>query len=849
MSSLETSATSTLSGLHSTERVVKKRASQACHHCRTRKVKCDLVKSGIPCHNCSSDGIECVILESKRSRKYRLQKRQLSSLVSLPTISQAQPRSTSDSTLSCPGPNDVHTIDGTTAPATEGWRTDVRSVHTTPIIPSFIPNSFQSPPAVTPVGAQSQVGATSPVSIRQQPAFELPAYIRPSRPDVRQDDLEFLCRRGALSIPVGELRDQLLHCFVLYVYPFMPIVDLEDFMGALDGNDASPKISLIVFHAVLFSATAYVDLPLLQEAGYENRRAARADYYQKVKLLYDFDWDVDRIALIQSLLMMNYWYVSENDQKDPWHWLGICVSLATSIGLNQPFTYTQKDPKTAALWRRVWWCCLYRDRVIAISMRRPMRIGNEAIRLPLLGLSDFETKSVTSAIPCLRDCDFLTNAYTRTMLAEMCVAKIKLLVFVGQILRDFYHLRGFGGSTAESTMLYTPRRSEVNSKQYLDLQHALDQWYRDLPPSCWLVTGNTNVDPDTSTADALLVHRSVLRMLYLMATEALNRPQSLSKPSGGSSGNSPTSKVKEAAEKIAEMVESMQEKDLIRFLPPLSVSFMLLALASFLVDIKAKGQTVGALPGQQFHVCVRALLRLREIWPIADAACFLIGQMITKHQVGKISTPGIQPMPMDASDAPTNVWRNPGETTRSNTTHTAVLPYADLEGPGPTAVAFTSSFQPSGDPGTVPGTTAPTPSAAAALATEGFAIPYTWTGEDFDFEGGDYGPMIEAHALNMDLAMPDADVLAYFEDSTFVFNFEPSPNNDHTSTNTGGGGAPGHSEGMLASYPSQTQAHAVGQQQRPPSIASSMVGQGQGQSWNPVVASQYMETFRSSQSI
>jgi hypothetical protein len=55
----------------------KKRASQACHHCRVRKVKCDLVKSGVPCHNCNTDGIQCLVLESKRSRQYRLQKRQL----------------------------------------------------------------------------------------------------------------------------------------------------------------------------------------------------------------------------------------------------------------------------------------------------------------------------------------------------------------------------------------------------------------------------------------------------------------------------------------------------------------------------------------------------------------------------------------------------------------------------------------------------------------------------------------------------------------------------------------------------------------------------------------------------
>jgi hypothetical protein len=292
--SLETPPASTSSGQNPTDRVVKKRASQACHHCRTRKVKCDLVKSGIPCHNCSSDGIECVILESRRSRKYRLQKRQLSRLVSLPPISQAQPKSTTESTASnqpTEGPHDIDAFEGTPAVAT-----DSRSVRTSTIVPSFIPNSFQSPPAITPntsVGAQSQVGAN------HGPAFELPAYIRPSRPDFRHDDLDFLCRRGALSIPVGELRDQLLRSFVLYVYPFMPIVDLVDFMGAVDGNEAAPKISLIVFQAILFSATAFVDLSLLQEAGYENRRAARADYYQKVKVSL-LGWPlVGRIELTQ----------------------------------------------------------------------------------------------------------------------------------------------------------------------------------------------------------------------------------------------------------------------------------------------------------------------------------------------------------------------------------------------------------------------------------------------------------------------------------------------------------------------------------------------------------------------
>ncbi|KIX93833.1 uncharacterized protein Z520_10458 [Fonsecaea multimorphosa CBS 102226] len=786
--SLEPGEASTASGSNATDRVVKKRASQACHHCRTRKVKCDLVKSGVPCHNCSSDGIECVILESRRSRKYRLQKRQSNRPVALPAISQAQPKTALEQFPN--GSNDA-------APAA----LELAASGQPNQVPPLVPSNFPTPPVVprtNSLGPPNSAGAASNVSVAGG-VDDLPHYIRPSRPEIRQDDLEFLRRRGALSLPLGELHDQLIRSYVLYVHPFMPIVDLEDFLGALGGKYGSPKISLVVFQAILFSGTAFVELPLLQEAGYESRRAARADFYQKVKLLYDFDWDVDRIALIQSLLLLNYWYVSENDQKDPWHWLGVCISLATSIGLNQPFTHAQKDPKTSALWRRIWWSCVHRDRVISISMRRPMRIKDEDIRLPPLKMDDFEIEPTSSAISSLKGNAFLTDRHVRSMLAEMYIAKLKLLLFIGQILQHFYHLRGFGGSTSESTMLYTPKRSEVNGKQYLDLQHDLDQWYRDLPPSCWLVMTNSSGDPDPSTSDSLLMHRSTLRMLYLMASEALNRPQSLSKRPSGTE-NSPTSKVKEAAEKIAEMVETLQERDLIRFLPPLSVSFMLLALASFLVDIKAKGQSVGALPGHQFHICIRALLRLREIWPIADAACFLIGQMITKHQVGKVSTPGVQPAPIEPSETPSSLWRPPNIPRG----HPAAIPQFE-EIPGAevpyssTSISEPQTFETT-QPGVVPTT------------TQGFVIPYNWSEEDFE---GDYGIMVEAHALNMDLAMPDAEVLDFFGNGTW--DFEPSPNHDQAGQ-----------DGM--SYAS-----------RHPSLA--------GEAWIPPVANQYMDAFRTPRSI
>lgn len=60
---------SSAAGLATGGRTVKRRASKACHCCRSRKVRCDVVESGIPCTNCRLDEVECIVTEGKRRRK------------------------------------------------------------------------------------------------------------------------------------------------------------------------------------------------------------------------------------------------------------------------------------------------------------------------------------------------------------------------------------------------------------------------------------------------------------------------------------------------------------------------------------------------------------------------------------------------------------------------------------------------------------------------------------------------------------------------------------------------------------------------------------------------------------
>lgn len=49
---------------------MKSRASTACHSCRARKVKCSVVKSGIPYDNCRLYHSECTTSVSRRRKRF-----------------------------------------------------------------------------------------------------------------------------------------------------------------------------------------------------------------------------------------------------------------------------------------------------------------------------------------------------------------------------------------------------------------------------------------------------------------------------------------------------------------------------------------------------------------------------------------------------------------------------------------------------------------------------------------------------------------------------------------------------------------------------------------------------------
>lgn len=137
---------------------------------------------------------------------------------------------------------------------------------------SFEDNDSRSPPQPAPQPASQS---------------QLPAFLRPLPSKIATEDVKYLQIKGALSLPALSLQNALLQAYVEFVHPYMPLMDLNSFLGTISSRDGSNgQTSLFLYQAVMFAASAFVDMKYLREGGYTTRKAARKSFFQKTRVSY-----------------------------------------------------------------------------------------------------------------------------------------------------------------------------------------------------------------------------------------------------------------------------------------------------------------------------------------------------------------------------------------------------------------------------------------------------------------------------------------------------------------------------------------------------------------------------------
>ncbi|CAH0028405.1 unnamed protein product [Clonostachys rhizophaga] len=456
---------------------------------------------------------------------------------------------------------------------------------------------------------------------------DLPHFIQPFPANISTGDLQYLQLKGVLALPPLAVQDAFIDAYIEHVQPRFHLISITDLYRMVNHrNDIGPEISLLLFHAVLYAAAAFVDLHFIQNAGYASRRVARKHLYDKTRLLYTIGYEKDYLVVVQSLLLLAGWYQTPNEHKDSWYWVGLAISTAQSTGLDKNQTeQTELSTTRTHLGRRVWWSCLMHDRLIALGLRYPSRLKEGDYDVDMLHETDFEYDGVVEHSTARSS--FLGQYINQLpQLASICIARAKLCVLIGEVLHEQYFIlpcydRAPG--TIKRSIMLSPRKKFDNFNSADLIYSQLCSWRRELPYSC-CSDGQLKLTTGAEKTPASL-QGILLQMEFYTAVSALFRPYVNRTFNNNTSlsiqdRKSCCRRVRDAATEVTKLLTNLEQSDLYRYMPSTGVSITVSAAVVHLADVVGFNPSNHGKALACFQLCMLVLDRLREIYVEADYA-------------------------------------------------------------------------------------------------------------------------------------------------------------------------------------------------------------------------------------
>lgn len=631
------------------ERPIKHRASLACQSCRTRKVRCDVLANGTRCTNCRLDRFECVVLPSRRGKTSR----------SRPSI-DVQPTPSNKLSQTPKAGSDTTKDDASHTPAS--------ATGEVPACVSFDDepdNDDSNEPLVRDLPTGSGTGNTHnnpyaglltpeirPDTINQQPnaheGVALPLFVEPLSTRILIEDLEYLEGKGALTVPESDVQVEILRAYLFSVHPFMPMLDYRTFVHAVLSNGEDGQVSLLLFQAVMFAGLHSLQPSVIHRLGFESPKQARGVFFNRVRLLYEFDVEPDIGAVLQSLILMSSWYSKWDGRRDTWHWTGLAYDVARRMGLHRESPSRCTSDKAHRFRKRLWWSLYIRDRMIALGTRRPMRIQDEDFDVSMLALEDFDIEPFEQLY---HGQPIIPEARDSRLTALMCIQLAGLCRIIGRVVKSQYTMiRSQQDQIIPHTVMVVSRRDEASSRALQKCDKELNNWNEALSSNVEYIGSNTGLCNSSSCSD---VHWAMLVMTQQTTINVLHRAQALKPITDTEEARSVQAisrcKVKDSARSLTRLSQNMLKHDQVRFLGLIGVTALIATYLSHTLDIGSADEDVRDAATFRLHQSLEVLHSLRQIYASADAAITFLSSVSRK---AGISVPvfAVEPMKPAVTD-------------------------------------------------------------------------------------------------------------------------------------------------------------------------------------------------------
>ncbi|KAJ4205004.1 hypothetical protein NW759_014670 [Fusarium solani] len=347
-----------------------------------------------------------------------------------------------------------------------------------------------------------------------------PSYSFLQAPTIRSifdQDREFLVAQGCFTLPQRLILDEFIRHYFLHVHPMLPLLNEAEFWAAYDGkrphNDTAGKVPMIVMQAILFVCASFVSSSAILALGFKNAHGAKTAFYRRAKLLFDFNCEPSPIAIAQAAILLSHSHLTPLDHTESARlgsmWLNIAIFQAREAKAHQyqsiPAVGCQGSAGQVSsrnCLKRLWWCCIIRDRVMPLTSRRRINIDHSNFDFgcsPPLERSDVAEEIHMSKV---------YTATTKSFLSDILVELIKLCVVLTDILTMVSALQ-------HSSRPFVPRVDAVTNN-IRECKSTLQQWQATAQRLKANLDGQVAQDaaPSAASRDSLTLFTRVLDLYY-----------------------------------------------------------------------------------------------------------------------------------------------------------------------------------------------------------------------------------------------------------------------------------------------------------------------------------------------
>ncbi|KAL2840639.1 fungal-specific transcription factor domain-containing protein [Aspergillus pseudodeflectus] len=340
------------------------RSSGVCTLCHARKVRCDLSVTGGPCTNCRLDRQTCMRRPRRRRTTYR--------------FLEDVPQTPRDPAIAAPA-----LPPGTPFPSGVRFAKTIIGDGEGNLLFEFpntrvacnVPTSHLSPPSSIPRKPRLIIQRTA---IDKSVPFSSYSFLESTAPArLSVSDVKYLESEGCFKIPHRSHLDNFVREYFLHVHPCMPVVDEADMWLSYEQEARRPKISLLLFQAMLFAASRFVPLPSLQASGFDGSHEASEALHHRASLLLQFKTETDHAVRTQAALLLSL-QSTALDMYTNSSFLSMAIQSAQASRLQLYRTLPGLTLHERQRKKRLFWCVIVRDRTIALAMRRPLQVTPDA---------------------------------------------------------------------------------------------------------------------------------------------------------------------------------------------------------------------------------------------------------------------------------------------------------------------------------------------------------------------------------------------------------------------------------------------------------------------------------------